>query len=295
MEGPSKRTCAIMFADIAGSTQLYETLGDEAAKTRVTELQEEIVATAVQAGGKVQEIVGDEVMLCFDDAGDGAACALAIQRKVTTLAGHADDKLAVRVGLHWGQVIVDGDRMFGDMINVAARMTAIAQGGQTITTQAVVDRLPEELQRIARRFDVAPVKGKREPLLVYDLPWQAQDLTTIAKVESTATGPKALTLTCNDQLLTLTPGQAAFSVGRDPACDLVINWPSASRRHATIEFLRGRFVLSDSSTNGTYVTLRNGQVVFLRRESLPLWGSGRIALGAPPNEGVGHGFDYRCV
>ncbi len=175
MEGPSKRVCAILFADIAGSTRLYETLGDEAAKTRVTALQEEIVATAVRAGGKVREIVGDEVMLCFVEAGDGAACALAIQQNVASLPGNADVRLAVRIGLHWGQVIVEGDRLFGDTINVAARVTAVAQGGQIITTQAVVDRLPEGLQRIARHFDLAPIKGKREPLLVYDLPWKAQD------------------------------------------------------------------------------------------------------------------------
>ena len=147
MPDPSIRECAILFADIAGSTNLYETLGDEAAKTHVTRLQEEIAAIAVGAGGRVQEIVGDEVMLCFGQASDGATCALAIQRNLETLSGNADVKLAVRIGFHWGQAIVERDRMFGDMANVAARVAAIAQGGQIITTQTVVDRLPDAVTR----------------------------------------------------------------------------------------------------------------------------------------------------
>ena len=294
MGGSSKRTCAILFADIAGSTQLYETLGDEAAKTRVTELQEEIVATALRAGGKVQDIVGDEVMLCFAKAVDGAACALAIQRNVASLPGNADVRLAVRVGLHWGQVIVEGERMFGDTINVAARVTAVAQGGQIITTQAVVDRLSDGLQRIARRFDVAPIKGKREPLLIYDLPWQAQDLTVTVPASSCANAPKTLVLVYADQRFALTPDQTGFSVGRDSSSDLIVSWPSVSRRHAVFEFVRGRFVLSDTSSNGTYLLLHDGQVVFLRRERLPLWGKGRIALGAPLDAGTGHSIDYCC-
>ncbi|MGB5201796.1 MAG: adenylate/guanylate cyclase domain-containing protein [Sedimenticolaceae bacterium] len=294
MEGSSKRLCAILFADIAGSTRLYETLGDEAAKTRVTALQQEIVATAVRAGGKVQEIVGDEVMLCFVQASDAAACALAIQRNVASLAGNANFSLAVRIGLHWGQVIIEGDRMFGDTINVAARVTAIAQGGQIITTQAVVDRLSKELQQIARRFDVAPIKGKREPLLVYDIPWQTQDLTMTVPAASCADAPKTLALVYADQRFALTPDQSGFSVGRDSSSDLIVSWPSVSRRHAVFEFVRGRFVLSDTSSNGTYLLLQDGEVVFLRRESLPLWGKGRIALGAPLNAGTDHSIDYCC-
>jgi adenylate cyclase len=294
MEDAAKRVCAILFADIAGSTRLYETLGDEAAKTRVTALQEEIVATAVRAGGKVQEIVGDEVMLCFVQAGDGAACALAIQQNVASLPGNADVRLAVRIGLHWGQVIVEGDRMFGDTINVAARVAAVAQGGQIITTQAVVDRLSEELQRIARRFDVAPIKGKREPLLVYDLPWQTHDLTMTVPANPCTNVPQRLTLVYADQRFALTPDQTGFSVGRDSSSDLIVSWPSVSRRHAVFEFIRGRFVLSDTSSNGTYLLLQDGEVVFLRRESLPLWGKGRIALGAPLDEVTGHSIDYCC-
>ncbi len=294
MESPSVQQCALLFVDIAGSTALYESLGDQAAKQWVTRLQDLIAATATAAGGGVHEVVGDEVLLCFEVASDAATAALAIQDAVTAFGNEHDVTLAVRIGLHCGEVIVEGERMFGDMINVAARVAAIAQGGQIITTEDVVGQLPESLQQLARRFDAAPVKGKSEPLIVYDLPWQAQDLTVISSVDASGPQTQLITLSGNGQHCELTPDQGVLAIGRDPASGLVINWPSVSRQHATVGYSRGRFVLSDNSTNGTYVALQNGQVVFLRRESLPLWGSGRIALGAPVDEGAGHTIDYCC-
>lgn len=295
MEKAQVQQCTILFVDIVGSTGMYEALGDQAAKERITRLQERIAKAAEDCGGRVHEVVGDELMIRFDAACDGASGALAIQNAVAAFGNATGHRLAVRIGLHCGEAIVDGDRLFGDTINVAARVAAIAQGGQIITSQTLVEQLPESLRRLARRFDTAPVKGKREPLVVYDLPWQSQDLTVIAPIGPAANALPILTLSARGHECTLGADRPAFVIGRDPASDLVVNWPSVSRRHATIGYSRGRFVLSDASTNGTYVTLQNGQVVFLRRESLPLWGSGRIALGAPADAGIDHSVDYRCA
>ena len=293
MSCSSVQTHAIMFADIAGSTRLYETLGDQAAKERVTRVQQVIVETAAGFRVTLHEVVGDEVMLCFGEADDAVAAALAIQRALDALSG--DKGLSVRIGLHCGEVIVERNRLFGDTINVAARVAAIAQGGQIILTQPVVDRLPDALRDLARRFDVAPVKGKRDPLLVYDLPWQPQDLTEIAPLNmTTVVAPTRLTLTVASESYVLDIGAEAFSIGRDASNQLVVDWPSASRHHAYVQFVRGRFVIADTSTNGTFVTLQNDEVVFLRRESLPLWGQGHLALGAAAGATDRHRIDYHC-
>jgi adenylate cyclase len=294
MAKDSVQQCAILFVDIAGSTSLYELLGDRTAKEWITRLQDLIATAAADAGGRVHEIVGDEVMIRFDQAGDGAAGAVAIQNAVAVFGDETGARLAVRIGLHCGEAIVDKDRMFGDTVNVAARVAAIAQGGQIITTQDVVNQLPDSLRQMARPFDHAPIKGKAEPLVVYDLAWQPQDLTVIAAVEAPEPAAQTLTLIRNGVRHTLSAQRMPFALGRDPSSDLVIDWPSVSRRHATIAFSRGRFVLSDISTNGTRVTLQNGQLVFLRRESLPLWGTGHIALGAPADQGPDHGIDFCC-
>lgn len=291
--GSDKR--AILFADIAGSTTLYETLGDAAAKECVTRLQRLVASVAAEMGGCVQEIVGDEVMLTFAKASEAGACAVALQRRRDESSRPGMVLPEVRIGIHWGDVIADGDRLFGDTVNVAARVAAIAQGGQIIVTQAIVDQLPGELYEMVRPFDLAPVKGKREPVAVFSLAWAPQDLTTVRSLDASAVSSSLLRLVCGEEDRMLSPEDAGFVIGRSPSADLRVDWASVSRRHAFIEYQRGRFVLVDVSTNGTHVALQNGQTVFLRRESLPLWGEGRLSLGAHPDEAPAAEVVYHCL
>ena len=294
MEGTATVTRVILFADIAGSTRLYETLGDAAAKARVTRLQRLIASLAEPAGGRVQEIVGDEVMLTFDAAADGARCALEIQRRVSALPAEQEVPQAVRIGLHLGPVIAEGERLFGDTVNVAARVTAVARGGQIMLSQAVLEALPPELTALARPFDLAPLKGKRDPLPVHELTWQSQDLTRLSG-GAPAPATAALRLCHGERECTLAPEGGEFVLGRAGDADLVVAWPSVSRHHAVLAYQRGRFVLSDTSSNGTHLVLQTGEVVFLRRESLPLWGEGRLCLGGPPEEAEAAVVSYRCL
>jgi len=68
-------------------------------------------------------------------------------------------------------------------------------------------------------------------------------------------------------------------MGRGKDCDLLIRGDLISRHHARIEHRRGKFIIADQSTNGTYVKTNAGQVIFLRREEFALFGSGHISLG----------------
>ena len=86
-----------------------------------------------------------------------------------------------------------------------------------------------------------------------------------------------------------------LTIGRENDNDLHFDHPYLSGHHAKIITLFDASHVEDlDSTNGTYVTLQDDRIVFLRRESLPLWGGGQIALGAPADEGVDHTVDYRC-
>jgi len=285
--------CVVLFADIVGSTRLYETRGDEAAKVLITGIQDQIVDTVERTGGVVQEIIGDEVMVRFDDVNAAVSCACAIQETAGSFSDKAGVTLPIRIGLNHGSTIVDRERMFGDMVNVAARVAAIAQGGQIMLTQSVVDRMAAELRAATRRFDVVKVKGKSEPLAVYDFPWGEERYTTLVPLPSTPK-ERSLVLSYLDHEHALKAQTSVFTIGRDPASDLVVNWRSVSRQHAVIEFNRDRFELQDISTNGTHVQLQTGQVIFLRRESLPLWGAGKIAFGAAMTEGMEHIISYHC-
>jgi len=285
----------IIFADIAGSTQLYDTVGDAQAKTLVTGLQNDISSIIERAGGHVQEIVGDEVLFRFDQVDQGVPCTRKIQEASAAYSMAHNVDMSVRIGLHFGPVILDHGRLFGDTINIAARMVGIARGGQIIASEAVYERLANPSHSMVRRFDEVKVKGKQAPLIVYELLWQSTGITLVQHtpvVESIQT--EALVLTYLGTSIRVEQNLETFTVGRSPNNSLVVMAGSVSRHHASIEFARGRFSVTDGSTNGTYVMTQDSETIYLRRESLPLWGHGLIGLGLDVTPDADHVIAFRC-
>ncbi len=291
----STKNYAVVFADVVGSTRLYETAGDAAAKALITELESEIARVVTRMGGVVHEIVGDEVMFLFGEANLGVACACQVQAAVESFSAARGVQMSVRIGLHFGPAIMEQGRIFGDSVNIAARMEGIAQAGQIIASEQAVKELTGSSRSMARRFDEVKVKGKRETLVVFDLLWRFTNVTAIRPVSSQVSErAPALTLRYRQECYRLQAGLGTFSVGRNRGHDLVVAWGTVSRQHATVEFARGRFVLNDISTNGTFVQMQEGDAIYLRREALPLWGRGQLGFGAPLTSGLHHVVDFEC-
>jgi len=284
----------VLFADLSDSVQLYETLGDAAAKSIIVDLQEKFTCHALENSGIVQEIIGDEIMCRFECAEDAIKCAASIHQCAAEYNEDAPQpgNIQMRIGIHCGQVILDDNRLFGDTVNTAARITAIASAGQTLTTQTVFDLLSQELQTVARKFDNTTLKGKAKSILIYDFPCQSQDLTQIQEVvvESKAL---SLELIYQDQTYSIAKESCPAKIGRATNSFIVVDDKPVSRRHVSIDFLRGRFVLTDRSTNGTHVYPDNSEEIYLRREQIPLWGSGKFSLGAPQEE-VLNVIEFNC-
>lgn len=287
---------AILFADVAGSTRLYETLGDREAKRAINGLLERMVAVAQRYSGVLVKTIGDEILVRFPTAERATSAAIAMQEALA--ADHsAPVRLQMRMGLHFGPVLLEQGDVFGDAVNVAARMSAIARAGQIITTQETVATLPQELALRTRLFDTTSVKGKQDQLVVYEVMWEEEANATVF-VASTAPGLKAATeavprlvLRYQDRERALDLG-GSLGIGRAETCELVVESPLASRLHARIESRRGKFVFVDQSTNGSYVRGEDGNVVYLRREELPLWGKGEISLGEDFGEDGSHIITY---
>ena len=273
---------------------MYESLGDTLAKKLITELEEAIAQVVTACGGHVVEIIGDEVMSRYDNASRAVTAACRIHERVELYAEQSGMPMAARIGLHYGPAIFEEGRMYGDSVNVAARMAAIAQAKQIITTEQVVQALPDELRLMARQFDKVKVKGKIERMIIYDLLWQKEDVTFIhtAPITQSLT-TKTLILEYNNKTYEMPPTQGSVGIGRDPKNELVVNASSASRSHAVLEYYRGKYVLKDISTNGTYLTTQNQQSLYLRRETIPLLGHGKIGLGEPVSEQNKHLISYR--
>ena len=293
---------AIMFADIAGSTQLYEKLGDVAAEQRLSKSVQLMIDIVQSHGGVLIKTIGDEVMCRFETprASLKAACDIQLQVQKQALLDSTQPK--VRIGIHFGSIIFKDGDVFGDTVNVAARMAGLARAEQIITTSDTITGSQEDGmdgQDIAsRRIDALYVKGKSIPIDVHEVLWDADDseLTTVFSPSVVLSRKAAwrLELSYQDKHSALSKEQPSLVMGRGAQCEMVINSKSASRTHAKFESRRGKAVLIDQSTNGTFVKLNTGEEIFLHKEELPLAQDGSISLGLPNDENVEHLIHFSC-
>jgi len=295
--GVSLEQYAIVFADVVGSTQLYETIGDTRAKECIVTMESLLMEVVREYKGTVVEVIGDEVMCRFDDATAAIYATCAMQQAAESRAPMHGAQLSVRIGLHYGPVITEAERMFGDTVNTAARMAGIALGQQIITTESTVNNLPQLVKELAHEFDRVAVKGKRKEIVVYSIQWRQDISATVFATKGfplTETGER-LALQYRGENINILPESPTFILGRSTECDLLVFGNKVSRVHARIEIQRGKFVLVDQSTNGTYVEINQGEPIYLRRESLPLWGNGVIAMGESIAEGSPDLIHYFCA
>ena len=280
---PKTTNLAIMFADIAGSTKLYDTLGDQLARAKVAATLETMSEITRENKGTVIKTIGDEVMCTFPTAEDAGKAAWEMQERFEEEGESNTDgsPVSVRIGMHFGPAILTGGDVFGDAVNIAARMAAQAKAKQIITTQDTLDKLPPAMRASTRFVDHAPIKGKKEEIDIFEIIWQEEDVTRMATgmVINKPTPEAKLTLTYDGQTIELSKLRPGLVMGRSQNCDLTINEKLASRQHVRIELRRDKFFIVDQSTNGTHVISGDNPEEFLRREEIPLTGSGRISLG----------------
>ena len=275
---------AIMFADVSGSSALYKRLGNESAKAIIDECVQFMTALTIVHEGTLVKTIGDEIMARFDKASQACEAAIAIQLRAIK-EPHLKD-LGIRIGIAYGEVLITADDVFGDQVNSAACVAQIARANQIVTTQSTVDALSPQLRRDCQMFDRINIKGEQEETVIYRLQWEHTGNNNRATMvvpldDITGFAEKfQLQLQLKSGTILLLPEQTPFAIGRDiNRAQLHIESEFASREHCHIEFRRGKYVLVDHSTNGTYVYLEDQAPIYLRREELPLQGKGYIGLG----------------
>ena len=271
---------SVLFADISGSTALYESAGDVTAKRIISTAQSGLSAIAKKNSGALIKTIGDEVMYVFPTADDAFNASIGMQS--TNFGEKANGVLFVRIGFNHGEVIEENNDVFGDTVNTAARMAEIAKGGQIITTEQTLKHLSSEHISKVRKIDQMKVKGKADVLSIYQVVWEHVGLITaiVANHADHLAHAKATMRMCyHDEVLKFDSSRCV-TIGRDMGCDLVTNSKLASRHHAKVEYSRGKFTYTDQSTNGSYIKTEDGRGVYLKRESFALFGVGSISFGS---------------
>jgi class 3 adenylate cyclase len=285
---------AVLFADVSGSTRLYEKLGNAPALAAVGRCVDLMRTVCEAHGGRIVKTIGDEVMATFAVVDKATEAAAAMQAQIGELAPVEGTRLAIRVGFHVGPAIESAGDVYGDAVNVAARMAALAKAGQVITTAETAAALSPWLRARLRELDRMTVKGKSEDIAIFELLWQdsSDELTALSTRPRLA--PARIRLSLGEREIELSDAKPSLTFGRDPQCDVVIADRLASRVHARIERRRDKFVLVDQSSNGTYVAVDNGPEILLRREELILRGRGSISFGHAPSAEAGVALRFAC-
>jgi adenylate cyclase len=277
------RLATVLFADVSGSTKLYETAGDAVALQTINGMIADMRRATEAAGGRVVKTIGDEVMALFPSPAAAASAASQIQIETDTMPGVAGMKLGVRIGFHSGPVIQKDDDVFGDTVNLAARLVAQATKQQIITSAETAQTLGESYKDRLRGLYAITVKGKADDIGLCELIWRYDGSTTvILKPKGAAPAkPKAvvLRLKYRGKEVVRRRDNDSVTLGRDETSGLVIAEDKCSRHHCTIERRGDKFVLKDHSTNGTYVTIGEEDEVHLQRDEIVLRKKGWLSFG----------------
>nr|WP_255635414.1 adenylate/guanylate cyclase domain-containing protein [Azospirillum sp. 412522] len=290
-----EKPLALLFVDIADSTMLYERIGNATAAALTQRVLAHLRRLVVEHHGGVIKSLGDGLLAAFSLCDDSARTACA-------MIGIQDQHgLRLRIGIHFGAVIEGVGDLYGDACNVAARVQQIARPGEILVTQALVDSLSPDLRDRTRPLSNVAMKGKTAPIRVHQIRTgddadEAIDSTTLgfSLVAEAGRGMATLHLSYRGRDITLSRTLSRVTIGREDGSGLRIASRQTSRQHAVIDFTRESFLLTDHSTNGTFIRSGGSPPVVLRRDSTKLVGSGLIGFGAEAlDEGQDHVVAFR--
>lgn len=296
----------VVFADISGSTSLYETLGNERATEAVTQLTQWIADTIEGNAGRVVKKLGDGVLGIFGDAAGAVSAMAEMQRRHLTRVDRWPHPLRmdIRVGVASGEVVdVDGD-CYGDAVNVASRLCERAGPSEIWATETAVLLAGAAASVWYRKLGVMEIRGKAEPLMLYQVEWRQDEEPDSLTMQSALVSNFSPVDSILGQIqfswhgvdLSFSSSDAPVHMGRATEMQLRINDPRVSRLHARIDWRNSGFVLTDMSSFGTWVRFEGSDSpVRLRRDACILHGTGDIALGVSFSEPTAPKMRFQVV
>ena len=284
----------VLFADLRGSTSLFERLGNAEATSVITHTVGELAKSVTDCGGQVVKTLGDGLMAVFESSAPAAQAAGQMQDTLERLVTRGNEHgasaglraLRLQVALARGEIVEMGGDCFGDAVNVAARLLDHAGDNETLLTDEVFAGLPHEQQVRFRSLDWMHLRGRAEPVHVHLLGGRRASTDVVA----TAFGAVAPSAEPDGIRLVWQRANRVYSclrmpvvLGRSPQTAFCVDDSRVSRQHARLDWHGGVFSLADLSYNGTYVRFASEEeVVSLRRGTCTLHGGGVIGLGGSP-------------
>ncbi len=256
---------------------------------------------ALAYGGNLVRRAGDMLLVSFATANAAALAACEMQRRCRSMPKLANFPTHLHVGVHRAAAprTVPSDRNERRDINrrlgftVAQTLADKAEQDSVVASGLVIRALDPSLRERCRLLPTAPLDTP-----AFQMDWEAMLLlqTPVSIQAKPGThGRRRLLLRKETSRLMLDRPDVTTTLGRDPACDIIIADHLVSREHAHIELLCDRCLLTDHSTNGTSVVFHSGHQVLLRNETIQLEGSGRISLGRSMDTNPAGVIEFRIL
>lgn len=290
---------AILFADVVGSTRLYDEFGDTLASETVARCLDVMKDATHEFNGTVIKTIGDEVMSSFSSVDEAMGAASQMQARISTDADGDNDRIPVmiRIGCHYGPVVKESNDIFGAAVHTANRMTSQAKARQIIISGTAVEQMSPDWQAQTRQIDVATGRGRLDEVALFELLWQPDEATSMLPTiewQGKSSGASKITLTFRNKSVVVSDQKKSINMGRADDNDLVVKGNLISRIHARVEMRRGKFLLIDQSTNGTFLESDRGEQTFVRRDTSELTGEGIIGLGRLAKPGTPLAIHFIC-
>ncbi len=173
-----KRHMALVFSDIVGSTDYFQRYGDKEGRGLQQKHYDLLNIVLAQYKGQLIDTAGDGAFFCFEHAQAAAEATIELQNQVCkeNLKETKERRLTLRIGIHWGPVLMDKKVVTGDSVNLAARVAGQADEEMIAITKETSLELMSELRLICKPFKSASLKGISEPVELLVLPWRNEEL-----------------------------------------------------------------------------------------------------------------------
>ncbi|MFY9314866.1 MAG: adenylate/guanylate cyclase domain-containing protein [Burkholderiales bacterium] len=287
---------AVLFVDVTDSTKLYESLGDTVALALINGVFARLEKVIAKHQGAVVKMLGDGVIYAFEDPDQAFRAACEIQSTVLAAAQGTRNRLQLKIGFTYGPVILSKGDVFGDTMNVCSRLVVLANPEQILTSAQTVEALSPGLRTRCRALFPTRIKGKAEEVAVSEVMWRydpAVTETNLTRADFAKAVQQSLKLIYRGNIFVVNRSRPTIQMGRDDSNDIVIVSLFASRIHARVHTREGHFVITDLSSNGTFLMVdEHSSEVHLRREEAVLNGRGWIGLGKNATRHGDHSVRY---
>ena len=296
----SLKKLAVLYADVSGSTRLYEQYGDTIARADMSACIQLLDDVCTGMSGEALKTIGDEIECAFADPIKAALAASEMQAGLRRAGEEGEFQMGIlhiKIGWHYGNVAWRGNDLIGEAPVTAQQVIGLAKADEILTSKHAIDALPEALFPDVHVINRIPAEAWDGEIVVYKMPWeQSGDETQIASKPHMHAAPieLACVLEYGAQRVRIDSDNHACVIGRGRQVTLQVAGRLTSRQHAQIALRSGRFNIRDESTNGTFIVYDDGTRTHLRREEDVLSGSGTIGFGSAPEDDPDGSIRFEC-